>query len=127
EIEREILSVSNRSAVALAVLCLAISPAIAVVLHLSWPTAALLAVTVLPLTVMGGQAGVLQGERRWISLAMIFLMVGVGRLACGILALLWRPDSCGAMVGVSAGAFLPTIVGWFALRHPGRSVVVPQT
>jgi|tagenome__1003787_1003787.scaffolds.fasta_scaffold20889561_2 O-antigen/teichoic acid export membrane protein len=120
EIEHEILSVSYRSALVLAVICLAASPVVSAVLHTDVVTAAMLAVTVVPLTVMGGQAGVLQGERRWTPLALIYLMTGVGRVACGVLALLWRPDAFGAMVGIAVGAFLPTVVGWFALRHPTR-------
>ncbi len=122
-IEPEILAVSVRSAVGLALLCLVATPLISALLHLSWGTTVLLAVTVVPLTVMGGQAGILQGERRWTPLAMIYLTTGVGRLGFGILALLWRPDSFGAMVGVAIGAFLPTIVGWLALRHPARRPV----
>ena len=36
-----------------------------------------------PLTVMGGQAGVLQGERRWLPLALVYVAVGVPRLLLG--------------------------------------------
>ncbi|MGZ4580616.1 MAG: lipopolysaccharide biosynthesis protein [Nocardioidaceae bacterium] len=120
-IEPAILSVSYRSALGLALVCLLASPAINAVLHLNdWVSAALVAVTVVPLTIMGGQAGVLQGERRWIPLAMIYLTSGLGRLLCGLVALLIRPDQFGAMVGVAVGAFFPIVVGWFALRHPKR-------
>jgi O-antigen/teichoic acid export membrane protein len=40
-------------------------------------------------------------------------------------ALLWRPDTLGAMLGVAVGAFYPTVVGWFALRHPTRTAGRP--
>jgi O-antigen/teichoic acid export membrane protein len=121
-IEVEIMAVSYRSALVLGLVCLVASPVIDSVLRLDgWLTAALLAVTVVPLTVMGGQAGVLQGERRWFPLAMIYLMVGVGRMACGVAGLLWRHDVLGAMLGVAVGAFFPTLVGWFALRHSSRT------
>jgi O-antigen/teichoic acid export membrane protein len=120
-IEQDILAVSYRAALALGVVSLVASPIISVVLHLNSPlTAAMLAITVVPVTVMGGQAGVLQGERRWTPLALIYLMTGVGRLACGLVGLLWSADALGAMVGVAVGAFFPTVVGWFALRHPTR-------
>ncbi len=72
--------------------------------------------TVVPLTVMGGQAGILQGERRWGPLALIYLAVGVARLAFGLVALLVAPDTFGAMLGVTVGAFAPAVVGWWALR-----------
>jgi O-antigen/teichoic acid export membrane protein len=121
-IEARILSLSYRSAMVLGLLCLLASPVISVVLHLDdLATAALLAVTVVPLTVMGGQAGVLQGERRWVPLALIYLTSGVGRLAIGALALVWRPDALGAMVGVAIGAFFPVVVGRLALRHHSRT------
>jgi O-antigen/teichoic acid export membrane protein len=120
-IERDILSAGYRSAATLGVLCLVATPAIDVVLRLdSWVTAALVAVTAVPLTVMGGQAGVLQGERRWTPLALMYLMSGLGRLACGAAAMVWRPDALGAMLGVAVGAFFPAVVGWFALRNPRR-------
>lgn len=123
-IERDILSASYRSALALGALCLLATPLIAVVLHLdSWATALLVAVTAVPLTVMGGQAGVLQGERRWTPLALVYLMSGLGRLACGGLFMLWRPDELGAMLGVALGAFFPVLVGWYALRRPDRRTV----
>jgi O-antigen/teichoic acid export membrane protein len=97
------------------------SPVVAAVLNLdSWAAAALVGVTAVPLSVMGGQAGLLQGERRWGPLAGIYLAVGLGRIGFGTIALLVRPDTLGAMVGVTLGAVVPTVIGWFALRHPGR-------
>jgi O-antigen/teichoic acid export membrane protein len=121
-IEREIRSAGLRSAVALGVLCLAFTPLISSVLRLdSWATAALLAVSAVPLTVMGAQAGILQGERRWLPLALIYLAVGLGRIVFGGLALLVEPHSLGAMVGVTLGACAPAVVGWLALRHPART------
>ena len=120
-IEAQILSASYRSALVLGVLCLAAVPVVTWLLRLdSWVTAALLAVTSMPLTVMGGQAGILQGERRWLPLAGIYLMSGLGRVVFGVTALLLEPDALGAMVGVAIGAFAPAVLGWFALRHPAR-------
>ena len=122
EIERSTLTASYGCALTLGLICLVGSPLVDRALRLdSWFTAALLAVTVVPITVMGGQAGILQGERRWLPLALIYLMSGLGRIACGAAALLWRPDALGAMLGVAVGAFFPTVVGWFALRHPART------
>jgi O-antigen/teichoic acid export membrane protein len=77
-------------------------------------------VSAVPLSVMGGQAGILQGERRWWPLAAIYLTVGLGRIGFGVAALVVRPDTLGAMTGVTVGAFLPVVVGWFALRRPDR-------
>ena len=121
-IEREVLSTSYSSALLLGLVVLVASPAIATLLHLdSWTPAALVGVTAVPLSVMGGQAGILQGERRWGPLAGIYLAVGLGRIGCGTVALLIEPNTSGAMVGVTIGAFIPTFIGWLALRHPDRA------
>lgn len=118
-IEHQILAASYRAALVLAALCLLATPLVTALLRLdSWVTAVLLAVTVLPLTVMGGQSGVLQGERRWLALAAVYLAVGLGRFVGGVLALLWRADAATAMLGVAVGAMLPALVGWWALRRP---------
>ncbi len=117
-IESEILSVSYRTAVGLGLLCLLAVPVVTTSLRLdSWETAAMVAVTAVPLTVMGGQAGILQGERRWIPLAGIYLAMGLGRVGFGVAALLLSPHAVAAMLGVAMGAFAPTVVGWFALRY----------
>ena len=117
-IEREVMAASYRSAVVLAVVALLASPVIAGLLHLdSWLIPAMVAVTVLPLTVMGGQAGILQGERRWGPLAGIYLSVGLGRIAFGALALLIVPNTLSAMVGIAVGAVVPTVVGGVALHR----------
>jgi O-antigen/teichoic acid export membrane protein len=126
DIEREVLSTSYVSALALGLLVLAATPVITSTLNLdSWAAAALIAATAVPLTVMGGQAGILQGERRWGPLAGIYLAVGLGRIGFGTLALLVEPDTLGAMVGVTLGALVPVLVGWLALRRPDRHLAVP--
>jgi O-antigen/teichoic acid export membrane protein len=121
-IEREVMRTTYRCALVLGALSLAASPLVVAMLNLdSWLVAALIAVTVVPLTVMGGQAGILQGERRWGPLALIYLGVGVGRLAFGLGALLVERDNLGAMLGVTAGAFVPAVAGYWALRRTALS------
>jgi O-antigen/teichoic acid export membrane protein len=126
EIEHEVMRATYLSAAVLGLLSLAATPLVAAVLNLdSWTAAALLAVTVVPLTVMGGQAGVLQGERRWGALAGVYLGVGLGRLVLGAAVLLVRPDTTGALIGVAAGAVAPVVVGWLALRRPDVEAPAP--
>lgn len=121
QIEHEVMATSYSSSLALGLLVLAATPLVTATLNLDdWGTAALLAVTAVPLSVMGGQAGILQGERRWVPLAAIYLTMGLGRIGCGVTALLIEPNTLGAMTGVTVGAFAPTVVGWFALRGPDR-------
>ena len=70
------------------------TPLVTATLHLdSWAAAALIGVTAVPLTVMGGQAGVLQGERRWGPLAGDLPgRRGWAGSASGSLALLVEPE-----------------------------------
>lgn len=127
EIERVVLRVGFRSAVVLSLLCVALAPVLNSVLRLgSVPTAMLVALAVAPLTVMGAQAGILQGERRWAPLALVYLSQGLGRVACGLgLMIVWRTEFA-AVLGVALGAWLPVIVGALALRRP-RQQAPPDT
>ena len=127
EIEHNLRRVTWGASVGLALLCLALTPVINAALHLdSLATASLVALVALPMTVMGGQAGILQGERRWTALALVYLAAGVPRLVIGTAFLLWRPTEFWAVMGVAIGFVAPTVVGWLALRDP-RSGHVPDT
>jgi O-antigen/teichoic acid export membrane protein len=118
-IERLVLSVGVRSALVLGLLCLLLAPVLNVVLRLeSLPTAMLVAAAAAPLTVMGAQAGVLQGERRWEPLALLYLAQGLGRVLCGLPLMFIWPTEFAAMLGVALGAWLPVVVGYVALRRP---------
>jgi len=122
QIESVILRVTYRAALVLGGLLLVASPLVRLLLQLDSVVPALvLAVAAVPLTVMGGQAGILQGERRWLALAAVYLAVGLPRLLVGTAFVLWRPTETSAMVGVMIGLLLPVAVGWWALRR-GREV-----
>ena len=122
-IERVVLGVGLRSALVLGALCLALAPLLNAVLHLeSLPTALLVGVTAFPLTYMGAQAGVLQGEQRWVPLALVYLAVGLGRIGFGTVLILISPGEFTAMAGVAVGAWVPVVVGWLALRSPRADV-----
>jgi O-antigen/teichoic acid export membrane protein len=121
EIEREVLRVGWVSAVGLGLLMLVLSPLLERVLRLDTLAAAVLvAVTCVPLSLMGAQSGVLQGERRWPPLSLVYLALGVPRLVIGLAFMVWRPTQTGAMLGVTVAAVVPAVVGWLALRRPGQ-------
>lgn len=121
-IEADILTATYKSAIAVGVICLVSVPVVSAVLRLdSWLTAGMIALTAVPLTIMGGQAGILQGERRWLPLALIYLAMGVGRLVFGTVAILLENDTLGAMTGVALGAVVPVLVGSAALRRRARA------
>ncbi|MDR7254568.1 O-antigen/teichoic acid export membrane protein [Nocardioides sp. BE266] len=117
-IEHAILALTTKVSLAVGlVLCLLI-PAINALLNLdSLVTAAVVAVSAVPLTLAGGQAGILQGERRWGALAVFYLAGGIPRLVVGTAVILWRPDATSAILSVGIGYLFPLAVGWWALRH----------
>lgn len=121
QIEGVILRVGLQASLGMGALCLALAPVIDQVVRLdSLPTAALVAFAAAPLTMMGAQAGILQGERRWGPLAAIYVGVGVSRLVIGTALILWRPTEFVAFLGVAVAAYVPVLVGWLALRHHPR-------
>ena len=119
QIERTILGVSYRAAVALGVLLLLLTPLLDAVLRLdSLATAALVSIVSVPLTIMGGQAGILQGERRWGALSILYCLSGVPRLVVGTALIAWQPSEATALIGTGIGATAPVIAGWWFLRRP---------
>jgi O-antigen/teichoic acid export membrane protein len=121
EIEREVLRVGLVSALGLGVVVLVLAPLLERVLRLdNLVSAVLVAVTCVPLSLMGAQSGVLQGERRWPPLSIVYLAMGIPRLVVGVAVMLWRPTQAAAMLGVALAAFVPAVVGWVALRQPRR-------
>lgn len=117
-IEGAILRTTTRVSVAVGALLLVLVPAVDALLNLdSLATAAVVAVAAVPLTLAGGQAGILQGERRWGALALFYVAGGVPRLVVGTAIILWRPDATSAILGVGLGYLFPLVVGWWALRH----------
>lgn len=138
-IERAILALALKVAVGLGLLLLLLAPAVDLLLNLdSLLTAGVIAVAVVPLTLAGGQAGILQGERRWSALAVFYLAGGIPRLAVGTALILWQPSATAAITGVAIGFWFPVAVGWWALRarrtqdevapeHSARSMLVEST
>jgi len=120
-VEHAVLSLSVRLSVALGLVLLALSPAVKVLLNLdSLTMAAVIAVAAIPMTLAGGQAGVLQGERRWAPLAVFYLAAGLPRLVIGTAIILWQPNATAALVGVAVGLVFPVLVGLWTLRHRRR-------
>lgn len=96
-------------------------PVFTLALHVSWVACALMALTVGPLTMIGGYLGILQGAERWRLLALTYVCIGVGRAIFGIGGILINPTATGAMAGVLLGALLPALVGWWSCRHVSRA------
>lgn len=77
----------------------------------SYWTVVLCGATLVPLTIMGAQAGVAQGTERWGSLTAVYLGNGFGRLVGGTVAMLVSATPIAAMIGIAIGSWLPVLVG----------------
>jgi O-antigen/teichoic acid export membrane protein len=118
EVEDAILRVGWRTSLVLGGVLLLLSPLVARALRFDdVATAAALAVAVAPTTLFGAQAGILQGERRWIALGLLYFAVGVPRLVLGALALWVQQSELAAMIGVAVSACIPIALGEVALRR----------
>ncbi len=122
----DILASTRVMALALGALMLVLSPLVRSLLDVPWSVALMLPFAVVPLTLLGGYAGVLQGSREWRRLTVVFLALGFGRLAFGGLALLIDNSLPAAVAGLTAGAYLPALAGWLGCRRvlgigPGSS------
>src|SRR5690606_38910045 len=84
-----------------------------------WLAAATLGLVAVPLTIGGGQAGILQGEERWAALGAFYLAMGAGRLGVGLIFVLLSPTALSAMLAVAIGAWLAPLAGALALGHLG--------
>jgi O-antigen/teichoic acid export membrane protein len=105
------------AATVVAAVTLALSPLLQEALALtSWSSMLLVALTLIPLTVFGTQAGVAQGSRQWGRLSILYGAMGAGRLLCGTTAAAIDPTPAVVMAGVLVGATVPVAVGWPLLR-----------
>jgi O-antigen/teichoic acid export membrane protein len=113
----DILASTRAVAFALGAVMLVLSPVIRSLLDVPWSVALMLPFAVVPLTLLGGYAGVLQGSREWRRLTGVFLALGLGRLLFGGIALLIDNSLPAAVAGLTAGAYLPAVVGWLGCRR----------
>jgi O-antigen/teichoic acid export membrane protein len=128
QIEREILGLTYRSAAVVGIALFLLTPVIDRLLRLdSLVTASLVAPAAVLLTVLGGQLGILQGERRWWPLAVLYVASGVPRLVIGTALIVWHPSELMAMVGVVIGAVPPVVLGVYALRRRRAEGRVSET
>ncbi|CAN5622059.1 hypothetical protein BH11ACT8_BH11ACT8_26550 [soil metagenome] len=117
-IEDGIRRVTWLTSLGLGALLLLAAPLINAALRLdSLLTAYVVGLIAVPLTLMGGQAGTLQGERRWRPLALLYVAAGVPRLLVGTALILWQPEELTAIIAVFIWALAPVAVGAVALRH----------
>lgn len=90
------------------------------VLHLdTYLPVVLCGASLVPLTIMGAQAGIAQGQSRWALLTRIYLAAGAGRVIGGLGGLAIAPSATWAMAGIAVGSWLPVVVGFRTLIFRG--------
>jgi hypothetical protein len=87
-------------------------------LHLGSPLPAImLGVSLGPLTLVGGQLGVLQGAERFHALAALYFIANFGKVGGGVGGVLVADSVTGAMVGTTLGVALSAVVGAALVQH----------
>lgn len=118
DVEPHLVRLTLVSSGALGVVLLVLTPVINVTLQLDdLVMAALVGVSAVPLTLVGGLTGILQGERRWGALSAVQICIGAPRLVLGVALMLWRPEPRWGVVAVAVTLVVPVFVGLHALRH----------
>lgn len=82
--------------------------------------------TLIPLTVMGAESGIAQGNARWGALTAIYVGNGLGRLIGGSLALVISPTVNSAMIGIAIGSWLPAIAGAPLMLGHGKGPLISR-
>jgi O-antigen/teichoic acid export membrane protein len=113
----DILASTRAIATTLGCVFFALSPVVHSLLDVPWTVALMVPLAVMPLTMLGGFAGVLQGFREWRWLTAVFVGLGLGRLLCGGVALMIDNSLTSAVTGLTIGAYLPALVGMIACRR----------
>ncbi len=118
DVEPHLVRLTLVSSIALGVVLLVLTPLINVTLQLDdLLMAAMLGLSAVPLTVVGGLSGILQGERRWGALSAVQIFIGAPRLVVGIGLMVWRPEPRWGAIAVAITMVVPVAVGLHALRH----------
>jgi O-antigen/teichoic acid export membrane protein len=87
-------------------------------LHLDSPVSAVLLAAILgPLTLTGGQLGVLQGAERFHALAQLYFVAGLGKIGGGVLGVVLTDSVTGTMVGTLVGVTASAVVGALLVRR----------
>lgn len=122
EIITATLRVTTMVSIAVGALFAASSVVLTPVLRLDshWPVV-LCGVALVPLTIMGAQSGIAQGQERWGALTAIYVGNGIGRLVGGTVGLLISATPTSAMIGLAIGSWLPVLAGAKLLVGHGTS------
>ncbi|OAB87170.1 hypothetical protein AWH69_12510 [Janibacter melonis] len=111
--------VTVQAAAVICVVGILASPAISALLDLgSTTTAVALVLAAALLTLMGGLAGILQGEERWVALSLVYSSMGIARLVVGVGAMALASTAQSLSLAVAVAATFPVLIAYQALRRP---------
>jgi O-antigen/teichoic acid export membrane protein len=97
----------------------ALSPLLRDLLQLSSVVPVLaVAVSVAALAVTAAPLGVVQGGERFGTFAVLLIVQNVLRVGGGLVAMLIRPTTASAMIGIAAGYLAAAVIAWAASRPP---------
>ncbi|WIY06386.1 oligosaccharide flippase family protein [Amycolatopsis mongoliensis] len=98
---------------------LTLSPLLVLLLHLGSLAPALLVTAALgPLTLLGMFHGLLQGARRFATLAGLIALEGAGKVGGSLVGLLVAGSTTGALVGTALGSLVVVAAGWRICGRP---------
>ena len=115
-----------RAGAGLLLVGLLVAPLVTTWLHLASPLSAVwLALTLLPLTLIGAQLGVLQGSERFHRLAVLYAVAAAGKVGGGVVGVVVLGSVSGAMGGTAIGSGLAAAVGGWLVRGPHADAASP--
>jgi O-antigen/teichoic acid export membrane protein len=106
------------SAVGLAALGLAATPALIPLVRSSAGASLALAIALAPVTVLGALRGILQGDRRFGAMAVLVGLEAVGRTGGALAGLAVRGTPAAAMTGLAIGSVVVAVTGWVVCGRP---------
>ena len=116
-----------RAGAGLLILGLLVAPLVTMWLHLASPLSAVwLALTLLPLTLIGAQLGVLQGCERFHRLAALYAVAAAGKVGGGVIGVVVLDTVSGAMAGTAIGSGVAAAVGGWLTRAPASDAPGPH-
>lgn len=106
-----------RAGLVVGLVALALTPAVTPLLDLpTWVAMPLIALTLVPVTMTGGQYGAAQGRERLYLLGAVYAVAGLGKAVGGVTGALVTGSLTGALIGLCLGAWIAIGVGWLLLR-----------
>jgi O-antigen/teichoic acid export membrane protein len=105
------------AALVVGAIALALTPLVTPLLDVpTWAAMPLVALTMVPVTLTGGQYGIAQGRERLYALGAVYAIAGIGKGVGGLTGALLTGTLTGALIGLCLGAWVAIAVGALIIR-----------